>query len=49
LAARRASVAKEAVLIKESIHINDWISVDSCNDAECIKEKDFDKIITLVD
>jgi hypothetical protein len=28
--------AKEAVLIKESIHINDWISVDYFNEAECI-------------
>jgi hypothetical protein len=41
--------AKEAVLIKESIHINDWISVDSCNEAECIEEKDFDRKITLAD
>jgi hypothetical protein len=38
-----------AVLIKESIHINDWISVDSCNEAECIEEKDFDRKITLAE
>jgi hypothetical protein len=39
----------EGVLIKEPIHINDWLSVDSCNEAECIKEKDFHKTVTLED
>ena len=41
--------AIEGVLIKESIHINDWLSVNSCNEVECIEEKDFHRKITLVD